>query len=474
MSPTRRAGLPAFLLAIGGLILPGGALGQTSLVIYRDGRVLTQRTLTLAIPRGTSRHRIELEQFDAGSLAALDSGVVLTEVRYPWQLDEATLYRAMVGRRLVFETYRGVSGPDTLSALVVGDDPMRFELPGGVVRLSPPGTPLFPRDLVGSARPTFVTIESNRALGRLTLGYVTSGATWQAEYAVVLAAGTAAVVSGRVVVTSDELRADSAELAVLEGQVARSSEFQREAAQARARAPAAQELGFRVMSRGAVPQFGDQGIGVGGFRLYPVAGRYQIAPGSITVGPLFPTQQATAARVYTVASQGMNPGGPEVYPVEVRYRIARPRETPFGSRPLPPGVARLYSRLAASGAPVLVGEATVAQADPGRTLELSAGQAVELRARRIRFTTSTVMDSVIGPDRRASVSQSGQVGDAEIRFSNATDTLATVEFTEPIGRPVVLVSSSVPAERLETALRFTLQVPPRGETVLRYRVRLNP
>jgi hypothetical protein len=122
---------------------------------------------------------------------------------------------------------------------------------------------------------------------------------------------------------------------------------------------------------------------------------------------------------------------------------------------------------------VLVGEATVEHADPGKALELVAGQAVEITARRMPIQVTLVADSMIGIDRRPQVSQSGQIADAEVRFSNVTDTLAVVELTEPIAQPAMLVSSSVPAERVDGALRFTVRVPPRSETILRYRVRLS-
>jgi hypothetical protein len=177
--------------------------------------------------------------------------------------------------------------------------------------------------------------------------------------------------------------------------------------------------------------------------------------------------------VYTVSAPGLAPGRPEEQlPVEVRYRIPRPRSSPLGSRALPPGFARLYARTP-EGATVLVGEATVEHADPGKALELVAGQAVEITARRMPIQVTLVADSMIGIDRRPQVSQSGQIADAEVRFSNVTDTLAVVELTEPIAQPAMLVSSSVPAERVDGALRFTVRVPPRSETILRYRVRLS-
>jgi hypothetical protein len=274
-----------------------------------------------------------------------------------------------------------------------------------------------------------------------------------------------------VVLQSTDLRADSAEITVLEGNVALASRFRREMprmAEARRldEIVTTGQVSLRSTYQGGPP------LGIGGFRLYSVPGRHSLVPGQTTVGVLLPPQRVDAQRVYTTSAPALAPGRPEEQlPVEVRYRIARPRTLPLGSRALPPGLARLYARTA-DGATVLVGEATVEHADPGKALELIAGQAVELTARRMPIRVTMVADSVIGADRRPQVSQSGQVADAEVRFSNVTDTLAIVELTEPFGPPAVLVSSSVPAEHVEGALRFTVRVPPRAEAVLHYRVRL--
>jgi hypothetical protein len=473
MSPSSfvrpRTGAFAALALIGLALGPRSIAAQGDLIIYRDGRVLVRRQFAIAVPAGISHHLIELDQFDSGSLVALDSGVRLSDVRYPRELDEATLYRTMLGRRLLFE----VEGTrDTVSALVVGDDPMRFEIGNGQVRLTAPGIPLFPRELVGRARPTRIALESDRALSRVTLGYVTNGATWTSEYSVLLGAAGAEI-SGRVVLASTDMRADSAQISVLEGQVARASGFRRQG-NAQYQPYRLEEVVVTGAARGAAArQFTSMPIGVGGFRLYPVPGRHTLVPGQTTVGTLLPVTRVEVERVHAVSAGGLAPGrAEEVLPVEVRYRIARPRTTPFGNRALPPGLARLYARTP-GGTSVLVGEAAVEHADPGQALELVAGQSVEIIAKRLPVRMTMVSDSIIGADRRPLVSVSGQVADGEVRFSNGTDTLAVVELTEVVPAPGVLVSSSVPAVKADGTLLFTVRVPARGEAVLRYRVRLS-
>jgi hypothetical protein len=448
------------------------ASAQPALVVYGDGRVLVRRVVPVAVPRGTSRHRVELDQLDPGSLVALDSGVSITDVQYPRTLDEATLYRASVGRRLLFR--RPQSG-DTVSAMVVGEDPPRFELATGQVSLIAPGAPLFPKELAGSARPTLIVVESDRALPRLALAYMTDGVTWKAEYSVVLRA-EAGEVAGRIVLNSGDVRADSAEVKVLEGQVGRVSGFNRERPSIGERAFEENRLEEIVLRGAASLASAPQApIGVGGFRIYAVPGRHSLTPGGSMVAALFGPIHVGIEKIYAVSDPGADFGGGErPLPVELQYRLTRPRESAFGAQAIPPGLARLYAR-APDGSTLLVGEAVVARGDPGATLELTAGNAVTLTARRLATKVTQVQDTTVGADGRPQVYTGGQVADAEVRLANVADTAAVVELTEQLGAQARLVSSSVPAEPLERArLRFRVRVPARGEASLKYRVRVSP
>jgi hypothetical protein len=475
--PSRRVRgtLLAALLVSPAAAVPG--LAQSHLTIYGDGRVLVRQTLAVPVPRGSSRQRVELEQFDPGSLVALDPGVSISAMEYPREVDPQTLYRAMVGRRLLFQKE---GSPDTVSALILGAEPVRFELANGQVSLAEPGTPLFPRELLGARRPTVLVIESERPLSRLDLGYLTDGVRWYAEYSVMLGTPTAEV-SGRVVLHSTRLRADSADISVLEGQVARVSEQERDYSARRSLGFAAaaarvqlEEVTVTGAGAEAVPPVP---IGLGGFRVYHLPGHHTLAPGHTTVARIFPPIAVAVERVHTVAGAGRMQGqgqGEQTLPVEIRYRLTRPRESAFGAQAIPPGLARLYAR-APDGSVLLVGEASVTAADPGKTLELAAGNAVSLTARSLPAKRSTVQDTVIGVDGRREIVSSGQVSDMEIRFVNASDTAAVVEMTDRLEAQSRVVSSSVPPESAGPGqVRFRVRVPARGEATLRYRLRLTP
>jgi hypothetical protein len=63
--------------------------------------------------------------------------------------------------------------------------------------------------------------------------------------------------------------------------------------------------------------------------------------------------------------------------------------------------------------------------------------------------------------------------DYRVTVRNATDSAATVDVQEERGGEWSMIQSSVPAEKVSSTItRFRVKVPPRGQTVLTYRVRV--
>ncbi|MBA3556202.1 MAG: hypothetical protein H0W29_15800, partial [Gemmatimonadales bacterium] len=116
---------------------------QASLTIYNDGRVLVRRTLDVAVPKGTSTQRVTLGALEPASVFSLDSAVAITGLAYDGAIDEASALRRSVGRKLVFRV-RLAERIDTVTALVLGVDPLRLQLPDGRVTFTAPGVPLYP------------------------------------------------------------------------------------------------------------------------------------------------------------------------------------------------------------------------------------------------------------------------------------------------------------------------------------------
>jgi hypothetical protein len=453
------------LLLLGALAapLPGGAAAslaaQTSITIYNDGRVLVRREMAMAVAKGASNHKVALGPLDPASLFPLDSGVAITRLTYDGATDEGSVLRRSVGRRVVF---RLPESKDTLSALVLGVDPLRLQLPDGRVTFQPPGAALYPGDVVVADPTVSLDLSSSRAQERLRLGFFTGGATWQASYQVTLGGRTARV-AGMAVLESQGLRADNAEVQLLAGSVGRADK------QPQPPRPLERRLE-------AVAAFADAAAveqRVGEFHLYSLPGKSTLLPGLTTSVALFQPVEVPYERNYVV--RGLVPywgflpqqGEETEAPVEVSYTLKRPHKSEFGDRPLPGGVARIYQPDSA-GRPQLVGEAALDHTPAGRDLRLDAGVAFDLTARRIQTSYVTRRDST-----KAHGVRTIATADYRVTVRNATDSLATVDVIEERAGEWTVLSSSVPAEKLSsTRTRFRVKVPARGEAAVTYRLRI--
>jgi hypothetical protein len=439
--------------------LPSTLPAQTSLTIYNDGRVLVRRTVPVTIPKGASAPRVALGALDPASLVPLDSTVTLDGLTYDGAVDEGSVLRRSVGRRIV---YRLPESKDTVSALVLGVDPLRLQLPDGRVMFTPPGTPMYPGEVVVAEPTTTLRLTSDRALDRLRLGYFTQGAIWRASYQVLLGRGDARV-TGSAVVESQTLRAEDAELQLLAGAVGRADQ-----------APGAPVP--MMAARAEAAAFDKRQVAseerVGEFHLYTLPGRTTLLPGLTSTIALFEPAQVKYQRAYVVRGQvpwwGILPqyGEETDVPVEVRYTLKRPRPGEFGDRPLPGGVVRLFQP-DSSGRAQLVGEAALDHTPAGKDVDLSAGTAFDLTARRVQTSYVTRRDSTKAGWRTSATA------DYRVTLRNATDSAATVDVREERAGEWSVLQSSVSQEKLSsTSVRFRVKVPARGEATLTYRVRV--
>jgi hypothetical protein len=452
MTLSRMAGCLLLLAAAGSARL--GA--QTSLTIYNDGRVLVRRQLAMAVPKGSSTQRVALGPVEPASIFSLDSSVTLLGVRYDGAVDEASVQRRSVGRRVLF---RLPESKDTLSALILGVDPLRLQLPDGRVTFTAPGAAIYPAEVVVTDPTAMLDLRAARAQDRIRLGYFSAGASWRASYQIVLGAADARV-TGMAVLESQTLRVENAEVQLLAGAVSRAEPPQ--AVPLYKARVALQEAGVGA----AVEQR------VGEFHLYSLPGTSSLAPGLTTSVALFEPTRVKYERVYVVHGVipywGMLPqqGEETETPVEVSYTLKRPRKTEFGDRPLPGGVARLFQADSA-GRLQLVGEAAPDHTPAGEDLRLSAGTAFDLTAKRVQTSYSTRRDSTKAGWRTVATA------DYRVTLRSALDSAVTVDVQEERGGEWSVVSSSVPAEKLSSTLtRFRVRVPPGGESTVTYRLRV--
>ena len=458
MTRGRRKTALAVGLALAGA--PPAVAAQTGITIYNDGRVLVRREVGVAVPKGASTHKLALGALDPASLFPLDSGVAVTRLTYDGATDEGSALRRSVGRRVVF---RLPESKDTLSALVLGVDPLRLQLPDGRVTFQPPGAALYPADVVVAEPTASLDLWNAKAQSKLRVGYFTGGASWQASYQVMLGA-RAARVSGQAVLESQGLRVDNADVQLLAGSVGRADKQQ---------PPSPVMMRERLEARADFADGAASEQRVGEFHVYSLPGKTSLLPGLTSSVALFQPVEVPYEKNYVV--RGLVPywgilpqqGDESETPVEVSYTLKRPHKTEFGDRPLPGGVARLYQSDSA-GRPQLVGEASLDHTPAGRDLKLDAGVAFDLTARRVQTTYVTRRDST----KAHGVRTIATVG-YRVTVRNATDSTATVDVIEERGGEWAVVSSSVPAEKLSsTRTRFRVKVPARGETAVTYRLRI--
>jgi len=447
------------LLLVAATLFASPLAAQTGLTIYNDGRVLVRRTLPLALGSGVSNHRLSLGLLDPASLFALDSGVVVVGSAYDESVDEVNTMRRAVGSTLKFLTGREKNGiADTVTATVLGVNPERFRLAGGQISFQRPGLPLYPAELVLADPTLALAIRSALARPSLRLGYFTGGASWSANYSVVLGRGTARI-SGQASIPSATLRAADADVQLLAGNVGRASRGVVGAPMMMERKAMAD---MAAQSEASEEQIGEA-------HLYTIPGRISLEPGVTASVALFEPASAPWERSYVVRGQipyyGMLPqyGNEEnQVPVEVAYTLKRTPKTTFGDLPIPGGVFRLYESDDA-GRLQLIGESSAGHTAPGRDLRLSAGSAFDLTAKRVQMSYSTRRDSL----------RTIATADYRITITSAKDSAVTVEVIEERQGDWTVLSSSIPGEKISsTRTRFRVRVPARGEAVLTYRVRV--
>lgn len=445
------------LLALGVLAAPLSA--QTSVTIYNDGRVLVRREVPIALSKGSSSHKVSLGPLDPASLFPLDSGVAITRVGYDGATDEGSALRRSVGRRIVF---RLPESKDTLSAVVLGVDPLRLQLPDGRITFQPPGAAMYPAEVVVADPTAALDLFSTRERKTFRLGYFTGGATWQASYQATIGGRTARI-AGLAVLESQGLRAEKADVQLLAGSVGRAEKAPEPPRPLERRLEAA----YAMADQAATEQR------VGEFHLYSLPGKSTLLPGLTTSVALFEPAEVPYERTYEV--RGLVPywgilpqqGEESEAPVEVSYTLERPHKSAFGDRPLPGGVARIYQPDSA-GRPQLVGEAFMEHTPAGRDLRLAAGIAFDLTARRVQTGYVTRRDSTAAEGVRTVAT-----ADYRVTVRNATDSAATVDVIEERAGEWSVVRSSVPAEKLSTVrTRFRVKVPARGEADVTYRLRI--
>src|SRR2546423_2943304 len=446
------------------LALMAGPVGaQTSLSIYRDGRVVVRRALPQALQQGRNTLTLRLEGLDPATLFSPDSAVSVSSatVRYPSTSNDA-LARA-IGQTLPFVRSVG----DTVRATVMRVDPPQYKLANGRLVLSLPGEPLFPAELVRTSTEAQIVLDASRARQRTDLAYVAQGMSWEALYQVIVT-GARCQVSGTATITSQGLSADSADVQLVAGAIQRT------------RGPRAlEEAGVQAMRLDAMvvakAELQTTEESVGETHVYQLAGRLTIEPHVPVSSALFPRSTAPVTQELIVPGilpwRGWMGQSPELnrVPVQVWYTIKRAAKTPFGDRPLPAGTVQLY-QADSSGRVQLIGEASNDHTAPGRDLRVQSGDAFDITAERVQTDWS---QEQLPPVRRGMPNRQRLTAAYRVTIANAKSEAVTVDVREAHFGSWKIVESSMPAEKLSSSeSRFRIAVPAGGEATLTYTVQI--
>ena len=448
------------------LFLLGGPLAaQTSLSIYSDGRVVVRRSLPQPLERGRNALALDLAGADPATVFSPDTAVTLVSTVLRRATERGPALESAVGQTLSFVRAKG----DTVRATVVHASPPQYRLPDGRLLLVEPGEPLFPPDVVRTTSQAALVLDAGRPRPTTELAWVTQGASWYAVYQVVIGSrGGQAAVSGAATLVSQALRADSASVQLVAGTINR------------VRSPTARDLApafaARMMVQAPPSEASEEPVGE--THVYTVPARVTLEPGVSVVTALFPRALVPVTLEYVVPGvlplRGYVPdlsgSSDNRVPVQVWYTLKRARATPFGDRPLPGGTVQIYQADSA-GRVQLVGEAMSGHTAPGRDLRVQSGDAFDVTAERVQTDYTQEQLPAI---RRGLPARQRFTASYRVTLSNAKPDPVTVDVRETRAGAWVLVTSSVPAEKLSAAeVRFRLAVPAKGEATLTYTVQVD-
>src|SRR5256885_8114740 len=143
-------------------------VGQTSLSIYRDGRVVVRRTMPQALTKGRNTLTLRLDGLDPATLFSPDSVVTVLSARGRYASTAAAALAGAVGQTLSFVRAKG----DTVKATVVRAEPPQYRLADGRFLLEQPGTPLFAAEQVRTHPEAVIVLDAARERARTDPGHV--------------------------------------------------------------------------------------------------------------------------------------------------------------------------------------------------------------------------------------------------------------------------------------------------------------
>jgi hypothetical protein len=439
---------------------------EVAVTVYSGGFGLVREVRDVDV--GSGRVSLELrdvtsqiqpETVAMHSLGGAHLGVLEQDYRYDL-LTPQKLLEKYVGRKVRVYRYSERLGKDDVvdaDVLSVAGNQTVLRV-NGEVTYDYPGRfafPEVPANLI--PKPTLVwLLDSGAAKQVIEVTYLTRGFGWHADYVLVLNdTDTAGDLTGWVTLSNTSGAAfENAKLKLVAGNVQRAAE--------RAGTNIALLSGTASAPVAAqTPQFLEQGFFE--YHLYTLQRPTTLldneqkqvmlldAPGVRTRKRL-----VFAGQQFFYANKGA--GSSDDQKASVYLEIENKDDNHMGM-PLPRGTVHVY-KADKSGARQLVGEDTIDHTPRDERVKIKLGDAFDVVASRKQTAWQT-----LGKCRAES--------EWEISVRNHKDTIEEVEDTEPLGGEWEVVSETMPHTKKDaTAITYTVKVPARGESVIRYRVRV--
>lgn len=206
----------------------------------------------------------------------------------------------------------------------------------------------------------------------------------------------------------------------------------------------------------------------GAYRIYRFDRPWRLTPHSTRRRPLIAPRPVRVTRRYVFS------GGAHGYTTRIDHAPARqhalvrvdfPNTAEAGlGVPLPAGRVHVYEQ-AGGGSIRLLGVGRLSNVPEGGEVQLRLGRAFDVWAER-RQTDYRVEEAPV-PRRRQYTSRH------EVRLHNALDTPVTAWVEEPLPGQWTITGENTPHERLDAArVRWSVEIPARGERLLTYTVRV--
>lgn len=294
----------------------------------------------------------------------------------------------------------------------------------------------------------------------LTLNYLTGGLSWSANYVAEINKDDSLDLQGWVTL-NNQSGADykNAEVQLIAGTIQTGNDV----APIQPMPRANMMLAKSMMAEAAMDSSSLPAQSLAEYYLYTLPEKTDIMDKQSKQISLMNKPAVKYSRLYRLQSPlslywGNNDGEFERARPSLIYKLVNDSESNLGE-PMPSGMVRFYEK-DASGNLQFTGAAQLNQLAKGETAELAVGEAFDLFAKGKVVSMQKLSEKMIESE-------------VEVTFNNAKNTAQTIEFEQSFPGSVEVVSESLQSTRNKArSLKWEVNVPADGESVLTYKVRV--